>query len=66
MTTPKGKELVKAMKSNNLQDVAGEPTYWPSGRNKIPDAIDCLSQNVLTSKNVKPSHALIYHLITHW
>lgn len=31
LTTPKGRELAKAIKSNNLQYIStGQPTYWPS------------------------------------
>lgn len=40
-TTTKGRELLATMKKNNLRCLAtGEPTYWPTDPNKIPDAID--------------------------
>jgi hypothetical protein len=39
--TPRGRELHKAMQKKNLQHAsAGEPTYWPSDRRKIPDFLD--------------------------
>lgn len=39
--TTKGRELLAAINSNNMEHIAtGEPTYWPSDPQKIPDAID--------------------------
>jgi hypothetical protein len=39
--TPRGHEVLKAMKRNNLKHLsAGEPTYWPPDRNKPPDLVD--------------------------
>ena len=41
LTTPRGRELFKAMQTENLSHVStGEPTYWPSDRRKVPDLID--------------------------
>ena len=41
LTTPRGRELFKAMQVENLSHVStGEPTYWPSDRRKVPDLID--------------------------
>jgi hypothetical protein len=41
LITPKGRELFKAMQTDNLtHDSTGEPTYWPSDRRKVPDLID--------------------------
>ena len=41
LITPRGRELFKAMQSENLSRVStGEPTYWPSDRRKVPDLID--------------------------
>jgi endonuclease/exonuclease/phosphatase family metal-dependent hydrolase len=38
----KGRELLKTSKSNNLKHLSmGEPTYWPSDRNKLLDLVDC-------------------------
>jgi hypothetical protein len=38
----KGRELLKTMESNNLKHIStGEPTYWPSDRNTLPDLVDC-------------------------
>lgn len=37
----KGRELVTAMKANNLQHISeGQPTYWTSDKNKIPYVLD--------------------------
>lgn len=48
LTNSKGRELLKAMKANNLQHLStGEPTYWPTDKNKIPDAIDfCVTKGI--------------------
>lgn len=41
LTTTRGRELLKAIRKNNLYSLStGEPTYWPSDRNKIPDLLD--------------------------
>jgi hypothetical protein len=41
LNSPKGRELFSAMQTANLAHVsAGEPTYWPSDRRKMPDLID--------------------------
>jgi len=46
--TSKGRELLKAIRKDNLQHIStGEPTYWPSDRNKKPDTIDfCITKNI--------------------
>jgi hypothetical protein len=41
LITPKGRELFKAMQTDNLTHAStGEPTFWPSDRRKVPDLID--------------------------
>ena len=41
LTTPKGRELYKTLADNNLQLLStGQPTHWPTDRNKTPDLID--------------------------
>ena len=43
LTTPRGRELFRAIKDDQLETVSsGEPTYWPSDRNKIPEPLDFL------------------------
>jgi hypothetical protein len=38
LITPRGLEVLKTMERNNLKRLSmGEPTYWPSDRNKLPD-----------------------------
>jgi hypothetical protein len=36
------------MERNNLKHLStGEPTYWPSGRNKLPDLVDfCVTKGI--------------------
>lgn len=57
LTTPKGRELYKAMKNQQLEVLStGEPTYWPTDVNKTPDLIDFfvfngLSHNYLSIKS---------------
>ena len=48
LTTTKGKELYKAIRSLELTvSSTGEPTYWPSDLNKIPDLIDfCVTKGI--------------------
>jgi hypothetical protein len=37
----KGRELLKTLESNNLNHLStGEPTYWPTDMNKLPDLVD--------------------------
>lgn len=41
LITPKGRNLLEAIQQNNLNYLsAGEPTYWPTDLNKIPDLLD--------------------------
>ena len=59
--TPKGRELFKAMLKMNLSHVStGNPTYWPSDRNKLPDVIDfCITRGISTQlMSAKSSHDL--------
>ena len=48
ITTPRGRELMKAIETNNLNHLStGQPTHWPSDTNKIPDLIDfCVTKNI--------------------
>lgn len=41
LTTPKGRNLLNIIQQNNLNVLStGEPTYWPTDINKIPDLLD--------------------------
>ena len=41
LTTTRGRELQKATTDNNYEQLSkGQPTYWPTDRNKIPDVLD--------------------------
>jgi hypothetical protein len=44
----KGRELLKTMESNDLKHLSrGEPTHWPSGRNRLPDLVDfCIAKGI--------------------
>jgi hypothetical protein len=43
-----GHEVLKTMERNNLKHLStGEPTYWPSDRNKLPDLVDlCVRKGI--------------------
>ncbi|KAG5310119.1 RTJK polymerase, partial [Acromyrmex insinuator] len=48
----KGRQLYETILSNNLSTIStGEPTYWPSDSNKLPDLID-----FAVSKGLNPFH----------
>lgn len=55
---PKGRNLLSAMESLELNYISvGEPTYWPSDPNKIPDLIDFgiikgLNKNLIEAKSI--------------
>lgn len=51
LTTPRGRELFKTMQAHNLQQLStGQPTYWPTDRNKIPDVIDfCVTKGIASN-----------------
>jgi hypothetical protein len=41
LITPRGREILRMMEQLNLHHLSsGEPTYWPSDRNKLPDLLD--------------------------
>ena len=41
LITPKGRQLLEAISYNRLDAISsGQPTYWPTDLNKIPDLID--------------------------
>lgn len=41
LTTPKGRALYRTILNNNLNILStGDPTYWPTDLNKIPDLLD--------------------------
>jgi exonuclease III len=48
LITPRGREVLKTMKRNNLHPLStGEPTYWSSDRNKLPDLVDfCVTKGI--------------------
>ncbi|KAG5887721.1 hypothetical protein JTB14_035071 [Gonioctena quinquepunctata] len=48
LKTLKCRELVKEMKTNNLQQISTyQPTYWQSDKNKIPEVIDfCITNGI--------------------
>ena len=49
---PKGKQLYASMQAENLIAIStGEPTYWPTDRNKLPDLIDFAVVKGLNSNN---------------
>lgn len=59
LVTPRGRELYKAKTSMNLEVVStGQPTYWPTDRNKTPDVIDICVTKGLSSKYLKAESCL--------
>lgn len=41
LTTPRGRELLKAVEEMHLSYIStGEPTYWPTDANRVPDLLD--------------------------
>jgi hypothetical protein len=48
LITPRGREGLKTMERNNLKHLStGEPRYWPSDRNKLPDVMDfCVTKGI--------------------
>lgn len=78
LTTPKGRQLVKSMDINNLNHLStGEPTYWPTDPNKIPNVLDlCVTkglpmgqvtaeQNLYLSSDHSPVMITLSSKITH-
>ena len=51
-TTTNGRELLNAMRKNNLQRISScQPTYWPSDMNKQPDLLDfCITKGIALQK----------------
>ena len=46
LTTTRGRELQKAMIDNNYEQLStGQPTYWPTDRNKMPNVLDFFVTN---------------------
>jgi len=52
ITTPKGRELFKAMRNNSLQYLSThQPTFCPSDTNRQPDLLDfCITKGINTQK----------------
>lgn len=52
LQTPRGRQLFNTLKSNNFSYLSsGEPTYWPTDKNKIPDLLDfCVTKGFPTNQ----------------
>jgi hypothetical protein len=48
LTSPRGRELNKTTTSKNYKHLStGEPTYWPTDMNKLPDLVDfCITKGI--------------------
>jgi hypothetical protein len=48
LITPRGRELLKTMEINDIKHLStGEPTYWPSDRNKLPGLVNfCVTKGI--------------------
>lgn len=54
LITPKGRQLHKVILNNNMNTIStGEPTYWPTDRNKTPDLVDFAVSKGIPSENAK-------------
>jgi hypothetical protein len=57
LTVPRQREILKRWKKNSLKYLCtGEPTYWPSDSNKLPDLVDfcvtkCIPQDYAVGKS---------------
>jgi hypothetical protein len=50
LITPKGRNLLEAMNRQNCNYLStGEPTYWPSDYNKLPDLLDFFIYKSITT-----------------
>lgn len=59
LTNTKGRSLLSALLEKNIQFVStGEPTYWPTDPNKIPDLIDFLVYKGIDKKRLKIESSL--------
>jgi hypothetical protein len=54
LTSPRGRVTAKTIERLNYRHLSsGEPTYWPTDRNKLPDLVDfCIT------KGISPDHIL--------
>jgi hypothetical protein len=48
LTSPRGQVLLKTLKSRNYRHLSsGEPTFWPTDLNKLPDLLDfCVTKGI--------------------
>jgi hypothetical protein len=54
LITPTGRNLLEAMHRLNCNYLStGEPTYWPSDHNKLPDLLDFFIYKVIARNYVK-------------
>jgi hypothetical protein len=63
LITPKGKNLLEAMNRQNCNYLStGEPTYWPSDYNKLPDLLDLFIYKGITTNyiEIEPNHELSF------
>lgn len=59
LITPKGRQLYNLLQENNYQHLStGEPTYWPTDPNKVPDLLDFYIINGISANylDVKSSY----------
>jgi transposase len=62
-TTTKGRELLATIRSNNLNYTStGQPTYWPTDPQKIPDLLDFYITKGFNTKHIKTESCLdLFH-----
>jgi hypothetical protein len=69
----RGHKVLKTMERNNLKHLSmGEPTYWPSDRNKVPDLVDfCVTKGIpqdfavaKSGFDLSSNHSLVFITLT--
>jgi exonuclease III len=59
LISPRGREVLKTMEQLNLNHIStGEPTYWPSDCNKLPDLPDFLVTKGIPRDSALPTSCL--------
>jgi hypothetical protein len=60
LTTPRGRHIYNTIEHLHLRHLfTGEPTYWSSDRNKLPDLLD-----FCVTKGIPPNYSTAYRQTT--
>ncbi len=62
LNNPRGRQLFQTINNNNLTTIStGEPTYWPTDPQKIPDLIDYFITKGISTNYLKVDSSLDLH-----